>query len=298
VDERLPKWRDISLSFDGEENEKLYLCEECRLKQPERDNEIVLEQHKQMPAMKLARCIVPPARLAQVIDWKKSGSVIMSLDINEHRIGLAVANHPTPDNEVHELDPIPYMTRMHPSARRRDENDRIGIELEKLVRGRKVNAFVVGWPLQPDGRPGALCGKVLHVLDFLAERRGPILTKGRPFALWDIRDIPRNRMEEGLINDSQKFSSVDRWGRSSLFCKTPAHDACGYVYKSGSQFCHQSTDDSTAAALILKHFMDTNWKPQDTQTAMHFNESGDDCEFEHAVDQYDNDGFCIETSLL
>uniref|UniRef100_A0A7S4ILL3 YqgF/RNase H-like domain-containing protein n=1 Tax=Odontella aurita TaxID=265563 RepID=A0A7S4ILL3_9STRA len=124
-----------------------------------------------MPPTKLARCIVPPARLSGIIDWRRGGSTIMSLDITDRRIGVAIGEHPTPNNLVHKLDAIPYMPCGHPPVKRRDENERVALELEKLMKQNKVNAFVVGWPLLADGRPGGPCGKVLHMLDFLAGKK-------------------------------------------------------------------------------------------------------------------------------
>jgi hypothetical protein len=38
----------------------------------------------------------------------------------------------------------------------------------KISKDNKVSGFIVGWPLEPSGRPGAACGRVLHILDFLA----------------------------------------------------------------------------------------------------------------------------------
>uniref|UniRef100_A0A7S4IL83 YqgF/RNase H-like domain-containing protein n=1 Tax=Odontella aurita TaxID=265563 RepID=A0A7S4IL83_9STRA len=251
-----------------------------------------------MPPTKLARCIVPPARLSGIIDWRRGGSTIMSLDITDRRIGVAIGEHPTPNNLVHKLDAIPYMPCGHPPVKRRDENERVALELEKLMKQNKVNAFVVGWPLLADGRPGGPCGKVLHMLDFLAERRGSLLTKARPFALWDERDIPRDKFEEGLIKSAQRSGTIDKWGRAPIFCETPVHEAGGYIYRSRLQFYHKPTNDSTAASLILKHFMDSHWTPENKETALHFNDSYADCQFEHAVEKYDNEGFCLQSSLL
>uniref|UniRef100_A0A7S1Z7E5 YqgF/RNase H-like domain-containing protein n=1 Tax=Trieres chinensis TaxID=1514140 RepID=A0A7S1Z7E5_TRICV len=226
----------------------------------------------------------------------------MCLDINDERVGVALASHPSPNNAVHKLDSIPYMAvkakKLAP-IKRYDENDRVGFELEQIVREHRIGAFVVGWPLQPDGRPGGPCGKVLHLLDQLAERRNPFLSKARPFALWDERDIPRDLLEENLIRNAQD-TEVDRWGRSSAFWKTPSHEMGNYVYRSGDQFYHKSTNDSEAAGMVLKHFMDSHWAPEDKSTEVHFNDASTACAFDHAVDEYpeEDEQLYIQSSLL
>ena len=95
-------------------------------------------------------------------------STVMGLDITDERIGVAIARHPSPNNRVAAIEPIPYVTnnkRAYYNTRRHDDNERVAAALEQLVKKHKISGFVVGWPLQPDGRPGGPCGKVLHLLD-------------------------------------------------------------------------------------------------------------------------------------
>ena len=268
----------------------------------------------------------------------------MSLDITEKRVGVALSNHPSPNNIVRQIDPIPYITRkLCPLVTRAEEKDRVGSELERIIRDHRVCALVVGWPLLPDGRPGGHCGKSLHLLDHLAgecngnstitsevthtisllsfaeflskindifhyflpvrfveDRRWPIISKARPFALWDERDIPRDLVEEGLIESEKVYDKIDRWGRSPVFCRTPTYEIGSYIYRSGSQFCHKTTDDSAAASMILKHFLDSHWTPKDINTKVHFNGRGERCQFNHAVDGYpdEDEKLYIQSSLL
>lgn len=243
-----------------------------------------------MPSPRLSRCMVPPSRIASILDWKRKGSVIMALDITEQRIGVAVAKHPTPNNKVYALETISYMPmKNRHSLRRLEQNDRVASELEEVVEDYKVCAFIVGWPLQPDGRSGGPCGKVLHLLDYFAEREKPLLSQGRPCALWDARDIPRNILEERKMIIRQKEHVCDKWGRSPSFCHTPSSIPGNYIYRSHDQFQHVSTIDSTAASLLLKDFLDSHWEPADKEEdEIHHYE--DDLHFDHAVnDSFDDE---------
>ena len=95
------------------------------------------------------------------------------MTISRQRISLSVAWHPSIEgtNFIESLEPIPYMPKDHVSMSKaifntRKEKSRL--ELGKISKDLKVCGFLVGWPLEPSGRPGAACGRVLHLLDFLA----------------------------------------------------------------------------------------------------------------------------------
>ena len=49
-------------------------------------------------------------------------------------------------------------------SRKEEVKQELGLIITKF----KVSGYVVGWPLEPSGQPGAACGRVLHLLDFLA----------------------------------------------------------------------------------------------------------------------------------
>ena len=93
----------------------------------------------------------------------------MGLEVSHERIGISVAQYPSPDNYVRQLDAIPYLGHNIRSYEERlEQKERIHSEIEDMIKKNGVAGFVVGWPLQPNGRPGASCGRVLHLLDFLA----------------------------------------------------------------------------------------------------------------------------------
>jgi RNase H-fold protein (predicted Holliday junction resolvase) len=99
-------------------------------------------------------------------------SVVLGLDISDASIGVSYANHPSPTNEVHILDTIPYVAVDNKCGLERlKQKARVADALDDIVNDLKVRAFVVGLPLQPDGRMGGPCGKVLHFLDYLAGER-------------------------------------------------------------------------------------------------------------------------------
>ena len=46
--------------------------------------------------------------------------------------------------------------------------DQVKVELAKVANEFDVAGFVVAYPFEPNGRQGAPCGRVLHLLDHLA----------------------------------------------------------------------------------------------------------------------------------
>ena len=222
----------------------------------------------------------------------------MGLDITDDRIGVSIAQHPSPTNRVTAIEPIPYVSnnkRAYYNTRRLDDNERVALELERLARKHRISGFVVGWPLQPDGRPGGPCGKVLHLLDYLAEHPNPILYQHRPFALWDLRDIPFNAVEDHLVRCHNHESDVDKWGRAKVFSRTPSQSVGSYLYRSSDQFYHPNTNDSTAAALMLKHYMDSHWEPEEEEEEDATTASA---QFSHDVQTYNDDDMYVKSSLL
>eukprot|EP00591_Stephanopyxis_turris_P006487 CAMPEP_0195507364 /NCGR_PEP_ID=MMETSP0794_2-20130614/827_1 /TAXON_ID=515487 /ORGANISM="Stephanopyxis turris, Strain CCMP 815" /LENGTH=106 /DNA_ID=CAMNT_0040634021 /DNA_START=461 /DNA_END=781 /DNA_ORIENTATION=- len=100
----------------------------------------------------------------------------MAMHITDFKIGLAYASPPssakdirnTSKNDmVHTLDSTPYMP-IFKKANRFHENVRVANELEEIIHDLNVEAFVVTWPIESNGRMGKKCGKVLQVLDVLA----------------------------------------------------------------------------------------------------------------------------------
>lgn len=160
---------------------------------------------------RLSPFLATQSRIASILDWKKVGSAILSLDINDDRIGIAVAEHPSQQTiratnynnpmTVHALDPIQLQhsrEEMYSSSRNKKRNrlcldPSVVQDLESVVQTHKVCAFVVHWPLQPrhNGRvrvTGKHCGRVLHTLDSLVHQSNQIFHNSRPFCLYLSQD--------------------------------------------------------------------------------------------------------------
>jgi RNase H-fold protein (predicted Holliday junction resolvase) len=225
-------------------------------------------------------------------------STVIGLDITDDRIGVSIAQHPSPNNRVVAAEPIPYVTnnkRAYYNARRHDDIERVAGDLGRLVAEHQPSGFVVGWPLQPDGRPGGPCGKVLHLLDYLAGLPGPaLLHRNRPFALWDLRDIPFHAVEDHLVRCHNQECDVDRWGRAKVFSRTPSQSVGSYLYRSSDQFYHPNTNDSTASVMMLKHYMDSHWEVEEEEEQ----DATPSAQFSHDVQSYNNDDMYVESSLL
>ena len=143
---------------------------------------------------------------------------------------------------------------------------------------------------------GVPCGKVLHVLDAFVDKKLSIISRARPFTLWDGRDLPRNDLEVALKHDRE--CSTDVWGRSEIFTRAPS-DSLSH-YSSKEQYYHEFTEDSTGASLILKNFMDTHFLPKVT-TKQH--EVLDELHaFSHAIDcsgsMVDNDEYASRGAYI
>jgi hypothetical protein len=98
---------------------------------------------------------------------------ILSMTISRHRISLSLARHPSIEGKhgITTLEPIPYMPTDHSILSKavfHTKKEKIRAQIGKISKDYKVSGFIIGWPLEPSGRPGAACGRVLHILDFLA----------------------------------------------------------------------------------------------------------------------------------
>mmetsp|Transcript_18373 Transcript_18373/g.33310 ORF Transcript_18373/g.33310 Transcript_18373/m.33310 type:complete len:238 (-) Transcript_18373:119-832(-) len=197
-----------------------------------------------MIASKLSKTIVTPSKVASILDWNKIGGAIMSLDINSERIGVAIAEHPNRNNAIYELNPIQAS-----SKKQVDLTSKFIEELATIVKNHKVCAFVVNWPLQPEGRMGKSCGKVLHTLDSIANQSTKVLSASRPFTLLDDRNV-------NLIIKTDDLPP-DYWGRSPVFSRVPSPPRD--VLVSSERPGHRTSCDSTVAAELLKNFIDVNF---------------------------------------
>mmetsp|Transcript_10004 Transcript_10004/g.14153 ORF Transcript_10004/g.14153 Transcript_10004/m.14153 type:complete len:216 (-) Transcript_10004:564-1211(-) len=172
-------------------------------------------------------------------------SLLLGIEICNDRIGLSLAKLPSETLHISKLNPIPYRTRHQRVVRcSSTQKKRVCEKINSIVQNNDVAGFVVGWPLQPDGHPGAPCGRVLHLLDYFAEKQEPFLHIGRPFALWDVRSIFYKSNDENYL---------DEWGRSSLYCQTPGKEK--NMYKSRLQYKYETSDDSLSSKILLEHYL-------------------------------------------
>ena len=111
-------------------------------------------------------------------------------------------------------------------------------------------------------------------------------------------------MEDQLVRCHNHECDVDKWGRAKVFSRTPSQSVGSYLYRSSDQFYHPNTNDSKAATLMLKHYMDSHWEPEeeDEEEALRFNEAGEDAttsaQFSHDVQTYNEDDMYYKSSLL
>ena len=98
---------------------------------------------------------------------------LLSVHISKHQISLSLAQHPSVEDRhvIERLEHIPYMPTEHKHMSRAmflTRKEKVKEELGIIIKEFKVSGFIVGWPLEPSGQPGAACGRVLHLLDFLS----------------------------------------------------------------------------------------------------------------------------------
>ncbi len=176
---------------------------------------------------------------------------IMGLSITRSRVAVAIAAHPSKNGSsyIRQFDPIPYLTQECGDEIRNMKKEFIIRELDRIAVSEQVCGFVVGWPLEPSSFPGSRCGQVLHLLDFLTEKRLQgkyLINNSRPVVLWDERIITHKQFDE-------KEYPQDEWGRSERFSqKLVGLDDATHI--SSLRTDHPTTDDSTAASLLLEQF--------------------------------------------
>lgn len=193
---------------------------------------------------KLATCIADPQRISRILNWNRSKGAVMALDIGAKRIGVALTGS-MGNKTIYPGNQIEYLKA--PGFKKSLKlNDSISNEIEQVVQDHNVCAFVVSWPLDQNRRAGKPCGRVLHVLDHLAAAPNKLLSKNRPFALW----------EEGILS-SVPAEHIDKWGRSKVFSKIPSMNQKIYSSKTNDYDEHIS-GDSFVASKMLQDFMNTN----------------------------------------
>lgn len=188
------------------------------------------------PSTRLIRLLKTPAQVANALDWKRStSSTVATLHIGRDRIGMAIATHPDLGGKVQTVQPLELELITKDTNQRALAPDCVR-EIRELCDHHQVGSFLVWWPLQREGRPGARCGKVLHTLESLIEQANDtILTPKRPIALWT---------GDRHKDEHEKYAE-DEWGRSSVYSR------CVYdktVHRASTeQYCHPSGSSATAA---------------------------------------------------
>jgi len=165
---------------------------------------------------------------------------------------------------VHKIDPIPYMPAgvRRSLLCRKDETNRLADQIYGISMDVKASGFLVSWPLTAHGKMGGECGKVLHVLDALAERvNGPVISPHRPLSLWDLDSERRNT----LVCNAEKVrrNPLKSWLLSEKMAKKvlerKQQDALYGLPKVANK------DESDIASMVLQEFIDLNWKPMRSQ---------------------------------
>ena len=191
-----------------------------------------------MASTKLLRVLATPSNVASALDWKKvSGATVLNLDIHADRIGLAIASHPSHQEEVKTLPDIKLASprKIPPSVQQR---------LSDVVNDYNVCGFVVSWPVQQDtGKLGASCGRVLftleNILNDTTNNNNSVMTPNRPVCLWDSV-----HMEQPPTDD---------WGRNPVYARTTNQT----LHLASKEQYHQ--DENIVAAQVWEDFVQTHW---------------------------------------
>ena len=190
-----------------------------------------------MASKAILNVLTTPSKVASKLDWRRASGSVLSLDIHQDRIGLAIASHPTYGEGISTLRPITLQ-------RKGRVNEECRIALSKIVKEHKVCGVVVSWPLQDSGKMGAACGRVLYTLENILQEDSTIITPNRPFCLWDG-------------NHSSKEEEEDGFGRSVAYSRVPSKS--NLVHRaSKEQYC-QDENENTAAAQVWDDFYRSHW---------------------------------------
>lgn len=152
-----------------------------------------------MAASLLTQFLTSPAKVASALDWKKTSGCVLALKIGRDSVSLNLAQHPSRDEDCHSFEPISIKYRVR--SNRKVLDDSVTHVFQGIVKENNICGFVVDWPLQKEGRMGASCGRVLHILDSLLETQ--VLSQSRKFCLWDGEHVA--------------IETEDKWGRCPLY---------------------------------------------------------------------------------
>mmetsp|Transcript_14045 Transcript_14045/g.15864 ORF Transcript_14045/g.15864 Transcript_14045/m.15864 type:complete len:251 (+) Transcript_14045:156-908(+) len=250
-----------------------------------------------MAPSKLSKCLITPSRLTSILNWNRNSGSIMSVEVSNERIAVAITGHPGKKyQEIRVLDPIPYQ-RNEDCERRKYF---ILKELKRIARSEEVCGFLVGWPLEPSGSPGSRCGRVLHLLDYLTEERDEgcfLINSSRPIVLWDERKFTHKQFDE-------KKNPEDSWGRSQSYAQIPHSlkkediESNKYTYNTTLREDHPTSRDSTISSLILRQFLNQQFSTTDESDIYTSDEWDENESYQIIRDQIDRNCSNFESSIL
>ena len=203
-----------------------------------------------MRATKLSSALVPPSKIASILDWRRSIGAVIGFDITMDKIGVAVVEHPEIFCHSTPLESISLNDKSTSQRSQGISTDSLS-NLESIVKQHRVCAFVVNWPVN-EGRMGEHCGKVLQVLDSIIGQSNNVVTKSKPFTLWSVHE-----------NAPFRLFHTDEWGRSADFAKAPVYNSHSpdMRYSSKSVLRREAfLNESLVAANVLDDWIKNNWE--------------------------------------
>lgn len=231
-------------------------------------------------AQRLTHYLASPSKVASALDWKKMSGSILSLNISNGKIDMTLASHPEIGEPI-KLRPIQLEFERNSNQKKRGLSPKVLAELQEIVQTNKVCSFVVGWPVQKEGRLGASCGRVLFTLDALIDSDKPIITKNRKVCLWDGSHVQ-------LEHDDQ-FGRCSIYGLSSQCEKDFVHRASTEQYKQGEK--------NDVVVDVWNDFCRTHWPELADQAPQ------EECSFDyHSAEwldeHYDEEGPYLRATAL
>jgi RNase H-fold protein (predicted Holliday junction resolvase) len=198
-------------------------------------------------AEKLIRVLKAPAKVASALDWKIASGAILAMDIGSGKISLALSSHPSYREPPRELKSIPIKLETRKGNKRALSRDAVA-ELQEIVKKYNVAGFLVNWPVQPEGRCGAPCGKTLHTLEAILDESSTIINQNRGFCLWD---------EHHFVDHT------DEWGRNKVYGEVPPAEKTLHI-ASQEQYKHETS--GSTAVKVWNDFCRRQW-PELYQTS-------------------------------
>ena len=225
--------------------------------------------------------LTTPSKIASKFDWKRTGGAsVLSLDINQDRINLAVASHPSSSSSIttSSTTPTTPTTKTLKSIKLSGRKGRVSNicrqELADVISKYQVCGVVVTWPLQHDtGKMGAACGRVLYTLEHLLlddnNELTNLLTPNRPFCLWEERrrKFKNEKEEENEQDDDDddydEILKEDGFGRSIAYSRVPAKTKT--IHRASEEQYYFNNNNSSSSSSSNIHNNNNNNNNQQQQ---------------------------------